>query len=149
MRINLWFLGLIRGVLSQADTVSITNLPVVTSLGSCGINCLWDGRDAFDQGPVAALGCNGSPIVYNSCYCREDKFTVALSAVSLCMERCVSEGGHLSVATSIYSSYCKNVLLNEPPATTTTGNPSTATQAGVTGQGNQDPSPRDRGLLHF
>jgi len=102
-------------VLAQ-QTVTITNEPAYSSLKICGQGCIFDiygcPKDVigWDLGCIACTG-NVNSVYWapESCYCRSDLQTVALSSLTSCIESACTEGDYtvdLSSASSLYAGYC-------------------------------------------
>ncbi|KAH6714301.1 hypothetical protein BKA61DRAFT_735786 [Leptodontidium sp. MPI-SDFR-AT-0119] len=122
-------------VLSIDTYETIASLDAYKSQRACGQACFWyvgAGAEAFDVLGIT-LGCTRP--VRDSCYCRTDVQAAAVTYLSTCISsQCSGPGvvaNDISMATSIYDSYCqgKGYTADTSPAsvtaTTTSGSGST------------------------
>lgn len=119
-------------VLAQ-QTVTITNAPAYSSLKVCGQGCFFNAyacvKDVigWDLGCIACTG-NVNSIYWapESCYCRSDLQTAALSSLSTCIKSACTEGEYtvdLSSASSVYAGYCTAAGYVQAASTASAGGP--------------------------
>jgi hypothetical protein len=90
---------------SGDGSVSIANSPEFSSQRICVQQCVWcTALNCYDL--AYDLGCPDNP-PFDSCFCRTDLTSSALSIISSCANRaCSMHSVDVSNALSLYSSYC-------------------------------------------
>jgi hypothetical protein len=100
---------------AQTVTPTITALAVFASLKPCAQGCITGENTFYPSDYIGnALGCvvqKGESILWGpeSCYCRTDQQSAALSVISSCVEEYCTVGDHsidFSSVSSMYAGYC-------------------------------------------
>jgi len=117
-------------------TQTITNLNAYSTMRPCAQDCIWDtyaGCFADNIGvAIGCIGCCGSCPPYTAatldCYCRVDLQTNAMSYLSSCISHGCTVGDYasdISVAQSLYGSYCTSQGYSAEIAAATPANAAT------------------------
>jgi hypothetical protein len=133
-------------VISGQVTVSILEDPSFTTQRLCVQACVWgngvDGpSDVGDPNPWImeySLQCPVQEFTYqNSCFCRPDLSSIALSYISTCVSSlCTADTTDVSNAVSVYTAYCSTAVGAANPATVSATSTSSSTQSSTSaGQG--------------
>jgi hypothetical protein len=118
-------------------SVTITNEPYYSLLRPCAQQCMWCGQYWLQNCP--ALGINNILTCgLDSCYCRTDLQSSALSYITSCvLSGCSGDSVDLTQGLSLYSGYCSidGATLDNYPAATSTLPAGTTTLAASPGTG--------------
>jgi hypothetical protein len=124
-------------VIAGQSSVSINDDPSFTSQRICVQGCVWGQVDFGAATGIVQPYIMGSNVMQcpenansyeNSCFCRPDLSSVALSYISTCVSSwCTADTTDVSIAVSVYTAYCSTA---EPaPATVSAATTTSSTQS--------------------
>lgn len=98
----------------EGEVLTVSAIPAFRSGRPCVQSCLWQGANLgifYVPSPEVALQCSA-----NSCYCRPDLRTTALSVISACVTRaCGTNEVDVSSGVAIFTNYCGSYVATAAP----------------------------------